>query len=60
MVMLTTRAVLWAMGATFVLLTGWSFLSAYADAPPIPAPLVMGAFWIAFAIAGPIVRWKYR
>jgi hypothetical protein len=54
--MLMTRAVLWAMGFAFFVLTAWGFLELYLDVPHFPVAFAMTPFWLAFGAANWWVR----
>ena len=51
-----TKRVLLASGIAIAVATAWGFLESYADAPHLPAWLVLPAFWAAFGLVSPFVK----
>jgi hypothetical protein len=57
---LMVQALLWAMGVTLSVTTVWGFVENFADAPHLDLYLVFPLFMIAFGLAQPLVRLRYR
>jgi hypothetical protein len=54
------QAMLWGLGVTLSVTTVWGFMENFAAAPHLDLYLVFPLFMIAFGIAQPLVRARYR
>jgi len=57
---LTTQSMLWGAGITLAVDSTWGFLSIYTGIPPMPFFFNYTIFFICYALAGSILRIKYK
>lgn len=54
------ESMLWGMGITLAIMTGWGFLEIYAEAPKLPSFLAFPIFCGGMGLAQPLVRRRYQ
>ena len=54
------QSMLWGIGVTLSITTVWGFMENFAAAPHLDLYLVFPLFMIAFGLAQPLVRGRYR
>jgi hypothetical protein len=57
---LMVQSMLWGLGVTLSVTTVWGFMENFAAAPHLDLYLVFPLFMIAFGLAQPLVRARYR
>jgi hypothetical protein len=57
---LIVQSMLWGLGVTLSVTTVWGFMENFAGAPRLDLYLVFPLFMIAFGVAQPLVRSRYR